>query len=90
MTETTVVLARLREMCRSGEAKAIRERADVSLSEVSTEAGTSPQCVSRWENGTRKPTGEAALRYAALLGRLQWATADARARSAEADRVATS
>lgn len=74
MADTTVVLARVREQCRTGEAKAIRESADVSLSEVSTEVGTSPQCVSRWENGTRRPTGEAALRYAALLARLDRAT----------------
>ena len=71
MRSYTADLAALRASCRSGEAKRIRQAAQVSLAEIAQEVGTTPATVGRWETGVRLPRPEAALRYAAVLGRLR-------------------
>lgn len=68
--EELEALARVRALCRSGAAKAVRQANDLSLGEIAPEIGVSQSTIFRWENGERRPTGEAALRYLALLDRL--------------------
>lgn len=66
-----VILADLRRLCADGEAARIRERASLSQSEVARTVGTAHSTISRWEGGSRRPRGSAALRYAALLDALK-------------------
>lgn len=60
-------LVRLRELCRTGVARARRLEAPATLDEVGSAAGVDRTTIWRWENGKTRPTGPAALRYAALL-----------------------
>jgi len=69
-SEQTLRLAEIRRLAASGEAKAIRERADLSLREVAGAVGVSPSGLFRWENGERTPRGDAAVRYAKFLRQL--------------------
>jgi DNA-binding transcriptional regulator YiaG len=71
VTHDPVALARVRRLASSGVAKKRREDADVSLSEVASATEVSTTTVYRWENGLRRPTGEAALRYGRLLEELR-------------------
>lgn len=64
-------LARLRTLITSGEAKRIREAADVSIGEAARASGLSESTVWRWEQGHRRPRGESALAYADLLETLR-------------------
>ena len=66
-TEDLVAMARLRDWCRSGTAKAIRVGADVTLDEVSAACDVSPSAVSLWERGKRTARGENALAYLRVL-----------------------
>lgn len=66
-TDEILSMARLRLRCRNGTARAIRERAGLSQSEMASGAGTEESYISRWERGLVQPRGQAALRYAALL-----------------------
>lgn len=63
-------LARLRAMVRSGEAKRRRVDSHLRPSEVAENVGVTTTSLLRWENATRMPTGEAALRYLAVLDAL--------------------
>jgi DNA-binding transcriptional regulator YiaG len=63
-------LTRVRRLVESGAARAIRESAGLSLSEASAGANVNRITIHRWEHGQRKPHGEAALRYLALLEEL--------------------
>jgi len=63
-------LARVRRLCDSGAARAIRVAARVSLREVGRDVGVARQTVLKWERAERKPTGEAAIRYLRLLEEL--------------------
>ncbi len=63
-------LAEVRLLVLSGDAKAIRERARVSQSDIARELGVWPATVSRWEAGDRVPTGRAAAAYLRVLRRL--------------------
>lgn len=56
-------LTRVRGLCRSGAARAIRQSAGLSLSEVAEAVGVQPTTIQRWEVGQRSPRGEAAIRY---------------------------
>lgn len=60
----------IRQLARSGGARAIREAHGFSASELARELGKSPSTVSRWERGERVPRGEAAEAWARLLRRL--------------------
>ena len=62
-----LALVALRRMCRSGEARRIREEGGLSQAEMALGAGASRAAVSGWELGTRVPHGELAERYFALL-----------------------
>jgi transcriptional regulator with XRE-family HTH domain len=60
----------VRRLARNGGARAIREGAGISASEVARLIGVTPGAVSRWERGTRVPRGKIAEEWAALLRRL--------------------
>jgi transcriptional regulator with XRE-family HTH domain len=61
------LLARVRELAVSGEAKRLRITARLSQPEIAAACGTTPSAISRWESGRRTPRGEAARRYAAII-----------------------
>jgi DNA-binding transcriptional regulator YiaG len=64
-------IAQARRLCQTGEARAIRIRAGVSLALIADEVGTEyPATVSRWEHGDRVPRDDAALRYLRVLEEL--------------------
>ena len=65
-----VALARVRRLLTSGEARAIRLRAGLSYSEVAAPIGVRRSCISNWESGYRKPSGDAAVQYLRVLDRL--------------------
>jgi transcriptional regulator with XRE-family HTH domain len=70
VTEDLIALRHVRALCASGAARKVRVAADLSLGEVAEAARVSTAAVSRWELGLRRPSGAAALRYAAVLDRL--------------------
>jgi transcriptional regulator with XRE-family HTH domain len=49
----------------------IREAAGLSLAEVAAACGADPSSVYRWETGERRPSGERAVRYAAVIAELR-------------------
>lgn len=63
-------LAAARRLASTGEALRIREAAGLTRAEVARVVGVDRATVSRWEDGSRRPTGDAALRFAELLGAL--------------------
>jgi DNA-binding transcriptional regulator YiaG len=63
-------LARLRRLTSEGEARRLRLRSQASLSEIAAEVGVTPSCILRWEMADRRPSGERALRYLAILEEL--------------------
>jgi len=67
----TLSLASLRADVASGRARLIRERARVSQSEVGRAIGTTGSAIAHWEAGRRVPRGDAAIRYAQLLTKLE-------------------
>lgn len=69
--DTPIRLARVRGWAASGEALAIRERSGLTRGDICRSVGAPVTTVRRWELGERMPTGEAALRYEALLSSLQ-------------------
>ena len=69
-TRDAVRLTRMRRLAESGAARAIRESAGLSLTEAAAGAEVHRITVHRWERGTRRPRGDAALRYLDLLEQL--------------------
>jgi DNA-binding transcriptional regulator YiaG len=65
-----LALVWLRQLAASGEAKAIREQAGLSIREQAAAIDASPSALFRWENGERIPRGDAAVRYAKFLEQL--------------------
>jgi DNA-binding transcriptional regulator YiaG len=63
-------LARARHIAASGEARRCRQQAGVTLHEIAEDLGVNTMTVWRWENGKRRPRGEAALKYVALIDKL--------------------
>lgn len=63
-------LAAARCLVRSPRARAIRERANLSLDDMAAGLGVSGAAVQRWEAGLRRPGRDVALRYAAVLDAL--------------------
>ncbi len=62
-----LALRDVRSLARSGGARAIRQAAGLSLSEVADVVGVSTVTVYRWEVGERSPRGAPALSYKNLL-----------------------
>lgn len=69
--DQALVLADVRALVRTGAARDLRKRADLSLGDVARAVGVSPTTVLRWERAEAVPTGAAAVQYALLLGRLR-------------------
>jgi DNA-binding transcriptional regulator YiaG len=63
----TKKLMRVRKLFETGAARAIRESAGLSLKEASAPAGVHKTTLHRWETGSRRPRGEAAIRYLSVL-----------------------
>lgn len=60
----------VRRLVADGSAREIRLLNRLSLAEVGESVGASPTTIWRWEKGERMPHGDAAMRYADLLGQL--------------------
>ena len=72
MTELTAIeLSRVRNAAASGEARQVRERAKLSLSELGAACEVDQSTIWRWETGRRRPRGPAGLRYARVLDLLR-------------------
>jgi DNA-binding transcriptional regulator YiaG len=69
--DDVLALARVRELAESGRARSIRTAARLSLADVAGAIGSTASSVQRWENGARRPYGQAALRWCALLDALE-------------------
>lgn len=67
MENTALRLARVRQLVASGAALSIRQRSRLGRGDIAREIGSTVTTVRRWETGERVPTGDAALRYEALL-----------------------
>lgn len=67
----SVLLADVRQLCASGAARAIRAAANLTQAELARDLGSSPSAVARWESADARPTGDTAVRYLALLRRLE-------------------
>jgi len=64
-------LVAVRQMCANGEARRIRQTANLTLAEIGGDVLVTPTTVQRWETGQRSPRGEQALRYYRTLARLR-------------------
>jgi DNA-binding transcriptional regulator YiaG len=60
-------IAAVRAMCRSGEARRIREAARVSLREVGSAIGVDHKAIANWEVGANLPASGHALAYGAAI-----------------------
>lgn len=66
-----LLLAWMRRSVSDGTARAIREAAQLTQSEMAGPVQVTSDAIGLWERGLRVPTGDAALRYARLLDRLR-------------------
>ena len=66
-TNELVAMARLRDLCRTGQAKAVRVGAVVTLEEIAAVCHVTPGAVSLWERNKRTARGQHALDYLAAL-----------------------
>lgn len=66
-----LLLARAREIARTGRAIGIRQSAGLSCADVGAAVGAAPSTIWRWERGERMPRGEAALQWASFITALQ-------------------
>ena len=69
-SKQTLKLVQARRLAASGEGKAVRERAGLSLREVAAPMGLSVSALFRWENGERIPHGERAVAWVEFLEQL--------------------
>jgi len=60
-------LIRVRRLATTGAARAMREDAGLSLSELAAAVQVHKVTIFRWEHGQRRPRGEAARRYLEVL-----------------------
>lgn len=70
-TRQVLQLTEARRLLHTGEARDIRQAAGLSLDEIARACGVTPGAVSRWEQGERRPTGEAAVSFASLLMKIR-------------------
>lgn len=63
-------LAYARSLASTGEGQRLRRAADLSVREVADGVGVTATTLSRWERGTHRPRGPAALRWAGVLSAL--------------------
>ncbi len=69
-SDDAIRLARVRHLTSTGQARAIRLAASLSVEMVARAVGVAPVSVWRWESSKRKPSGREALAYLDLLQRL--------------------
>lgn len=69
-----MLLVDAHKKARNGTAKKIRQDAGLTMGQVAAVVGVGESTVSRWEGGSRKPRGEHALKWAALLNELERAS----------------
>lgn len=69
-SNSAVELARLYRMLADHTAIKVREKASLSQADLGRGIGVTRPTISRWESGTRRPRGEVAMRYLALLDAL--------------------
>lgn len=75
--ETIKALAKIRAMAASGEAREIRQRHNLSLTEMADAIPAGANTLARWELGDRRPRGESALRWLEVLQSLDAPMAEA-------------
>jgi transcriptional regulator with XRE-family HTH domain len=68
---TLIALAEVRRATKTGRARAIREAAALSQTEIARSVGVAQATVSLWESGRRTPRGKPAERYALILRELE-------------------
>ena len=68
---TLLLLVNVRQKCQTGEARRTREAAGCSLSEIALECGVSKSTIHNWETCASRPSGDAGVAYAKVLGRLE-------------------
>jgi len=61
------LLMEAREAALSGRAARLRRAAGLSQREVARAVGVTAGCITRWENGERRPTGKVAVEYGRVL-----------------------
>lgn len=71
LRELSSVVAARRKLPPPAVRRLLRETAGVSLAQVARAVGVSKQCVSQWELGSRRPSGERLERYIAVLDTLR-------------------
>jgi transcriptional regulator with XRE-family HTH domain len=64
-------LAEAVRISRDGSAKALRLALGIAAAAIGMPCGVTPSAISRWENGLRRPRGEAAVAWVRLLRRLE-------------------
>jgi DNA-binding transcriptional regulator YiaG len=69
-TEELLILGRARRLAKSGEARAMRERAGLRQGLVAQSIGMHQSRLNHWEAGRRMPHGPAGVRYGRLLDAL--------------------
>jgi DNA-binding transcriptional regulator YiaG len=72
--EDTIALAEARVRAGNGDLEAIRRQARLSQEAIGRAVGVTRVAVCRWEDGSRSPSGEAAVRLARLLRELEAVT----------------
>jgi len=70
MSRETAELVRMRALVHGGVVRDLRVDAGLTLREVAKAVGVTASTIHRWEHGKR-PTGDAAVRYARLLFELE-------------------
>lgn len=66
VTEITLLME-AREAAQSGRAARLRSAAGLSQREVARAVGVTAGCITRWESGERRPTGQMAVEYGRVL-----------------------
>lgn len=69
--ERLLAIREARALAGSGQARALRQRAGLSLSEVAEALGVEGTTVWRWEEGKSTPRSQIAVEYRELLRRLE-------------------
>ena len=69
--DEAVTVAQVRADLRTGRARTIRERAQLSQADIARALGTDAPTVSRWETGKCPPRRDFAVRLARLLWELE-------------------
>jgi transcriptional regulator with XRE-family HTH domain len=73
--EQIILLGIAARRAEDGSGRRIREQANVPMRFVAQNIGVQEATISRWEKGQRRPRGEAAMKWAALLDKLERANA---------------